>query len=221
MIERIDIKNMQKTDPMDTPLKRKRLYGPDVHLVSKEGVRLVEKTYRNRSWPVKAAGSLLVWWEAYIYSKLKDIPGIPKVVKSPDSFTLTTSFMGGHNLRDRSNKPDDAYFRSLEELLGKVHARGVVHLDMRNRRNYGMDDDGMPYLVDFASSVYIPFKGPVWKLLCGIDQMGYLKVKSKLNPALMSSEEKKQNNLGKTLSCLWFPSKVLPFFRTLFQRVFR
>jgi hypothetical protein len=203
---------------METPLKRKRLYGPDVHLIWKGELRLVEKTYRNRPWPVRKTGFLLVWWEAFIYSKLNGIPGIPQVVKSPDAYTLTTTFMGGHNLRDRSNIPDDAYFTHLEELIRNLHSQGVVHLDMRNRRNYGVDDDGMPYLVDFASSIYTPFKGPVWRMLCRIDWMGYLKVKAKLNPALLSSEEIKQNTLGKALSRLWFPSKILPFFRGLFRR---
>ncbi len=206
---------------MERRLKRKRLYGPDVLLTIQGDARLVVKTYRNRPWPVRMAGSLLIGWETYIYSKLNGIPGIPAVVKSPDAYTLTTTFMGGHNLRDRGETPGEAYFRHLEGLIHEVHAHGVVHLDMRNRRNYGIDDAGMPYLVDFASSFYTPFKGPVWRMLCRIDQMGYLKVKAKLNPALLSSEEKRQNSLGRTLSRLWFPSKVLPLFRDLFRRIFR
>jgi len=206
---------------MDTPLKRKRLYGPDVHLIIRQDARLVEKTYRNRPLPVRSAGSLLVWWESFIYSKLKGVSGIPQVVNSPDIYTLTTTFMGGHNLRDRVNNPDEAYFRNLEELIENLHARGVIHLDMRNRRNYGMDESGMPYLVDFASSIYTPFKGPLWRLLCRIDWMGYLKVKAKVSPDLLSRDEERQNSLGRALSRLWFPSKILPFIRGLFQRFLR
>jgi hypothetical protein len=166
-----------------TPLKKKRLYGPDVHLVDRGDHALVEKTYRRRPLPVRMAGRLLVKWETFVYLKLKGLPGIPSVVASDDPYTLTTTFMGGHNLKTRERIPDNTYFENLERLITAVHGRGVIHLDMRNRRNYGMDDEGKPYLVDFASSIYLPWKGSLWKLLCGIDHMGYLKVKARLNPA--------------------------------------
>ena len=84
-----------------------------------------------------------------------------------------------------------------------------------------MDEEGMPYLVDFATSIYTPFKGPLWRLLCRIDWMGYLKVKAKIDPRMLSHEENRQHNLGNTLSRLWFPSKIPPFFRRLFRRFFR
>jgi hypothetical protein len=212
---------MLKTEPMEKQLKRKRPYGPDVHLINRCGMPLVEKTYRNKPWPVKKTGSLLVSWETYIYSKLKDITGIPRVIQSPDAYTITTTFMGGHDLRAAGSKPDEAYFKNLEELIKAVHMQGVVHLDMRNRRNYGIDDEGMPYLVDFAASLYTPFKGALWRMLCRIDWMGYLKVKAKLNPMLLSLEENSQHAMGNALSRLWFPSKIVPFLRGLFRRFLR
>ena len=212
---------MQKTKPMETQLKRRRLYGPDVHLIYKGETPLVEKTFRNKPWPVKKTGSLLISWETFIYSKLKGITGIPEVIKSPDAYTITTTFMGGHDLRTAGSKPDEAYFNNLEDLIKAVHMQGVVHLDMRNRRNYGIDDEGMPYLVDFAASFYTPFKGPLWRMLCRIDWMGYLKVKAKLNPVLLSPEENRQHAKGNALSRLWFPSKIVPFLRNLFRRFSR
>jgi RIO-like serine/threonine protein kinase len=208
---------------MEIQLKKRRIYGPDVHLIHRDGTALVEKTYRRRPWIVKKTGTLLVRWEAYIYSKLGGVTGIPEVVVSPDPYTITTSFMGGHNLMRMRGilKPDEAYFKRLEELIKAVHEKGVIHLDMRNRRNYGMDEEGMPYLVDFATSIYTPFKGPLWRLLCRIDWMGYLKVKAKIDLSMLSHEENRQHNLGNTLSRLWFPSKIPPFFRRLFRRIFR
>jgi hypothetical protein len=204
---------------METQLKRKRLYGPDVNLIYQGETPVVEKTYRNKPWPVKMPGSLLVRWETYIYSKLTGVIGIPRVMQSPDAYTITTTFMGGHDLRASGSKPDETYFKNLEELFKAVHMRGVVHLDMRNRRNYGIDDTGMPYLVDFATSIYTPFKGPLWRMLCRIDWMGYLKVKARLNPRLLSHEENIQHALGNALSRLWFPSKIVPFLRRLFRRL--
>lgn len=202
-------------------LKKKRLYGPDVHLVRHGGMTLVEKTYRRRSWPVRILGRLLVRWETGIYAKLRDIPGIPVLTASPDACTLTTVFMGGHNLKRSPRVPDGAYFERLRTLIDAVHARGVFHLDMRNSRNYGMDDDGMPYLVDFASSLYLPCCRFLRQLLCAIDWMGYLKVKAKLNPDLISEEERGLLSRGNTLSLLWFFPRALRLLRHLFRRVSR
>ncbi|HPI91629.1 MAG TPA: hypothetical protein PLT09_00035 [Deltaproteobacteria bacterium] len=210
---------MQDLKTRGTPLKKKRLYGPDVRLIHRDGCALVEKTYRDRPLPVRAGGRLLVAWETFIYSKLQGITGIPTLVPGNDPCTITTTFMGGHNLKTKVRVPDNAYFEDLEKLIGAVHERGVIHLDMRNRRNYGMDDGGSPYLVDFASSLYLPWRGPLWRLLRGIDRMGYLKVKAKLNPGLLSSQDRRGYSLGKSLSRLWLPPRVLRFFRDILARL--
>ena len=199
-------------------LKRKRAYGPDVRLITRNGVMLVEKTYRARTLPVRLIGRLLVAWEAFIYSKLQGIAGIPRTVESPDPYTITTTYMGGHDLRKRTRIPDHAYFEDLDRLVKAVHERGVIHLDLRNRRNYGMDEHGKPYLVDFASSVYLPRKDVVWKTLKRIDCMGLYKLKAKINPALMSEEEKRGYLKGSLLSGLWLPGRILDFLRRLSGR---
>jgi len=204
---------------MDTSLKKKRLYGPDVHLLKREGTTVVEKTYRERPLPVRLLGRFLVLWESYIYSKLRDIDGIPQLVRSPDPYTITTMFMGGQDMRRNTEEPDEAYFEHLETLIRKIHARGVIHLDLRNRRNYGMDESGMPYLVDFASSLYIPFSGILKRLLCSIDWMGYLKIKAKINEKTLSEEENRRLSLGNTLSNLWFFPRVIRFLRHLVRRI--
>ncbi len=203
-----------------TPLKKSRLYGPEVRLVEREGARLVEKTYRQRHLPVRVLGRLLIAWETFIYSRLSGIPGIPAIVASPDAYTITTTFMGGHNLRSRRHAiPDARYFEELECLVRAVHDRGVIHLDLRNRRNYGMDDEGSPYLVDFASSVYLPFRGPLWRVLRHVDFMGLAKLKAKLNPTLLGEADRHAFVRGRTLSRFWLPPQVLRLVRKTFERI--
>lgn len=203
-------------------LKRRRIYGPDVRLIEKDGILLVEKTYRDRPLPVRVAGRLLIRWETFVYSKLSGIPGIPGLATSPDRYTITTTFMGGGNLRARARRtPDSRYFDELERLIDAVHERGVIHLDLRNRRNYGIDDTGRPYLVDFASSLYLPNKGLLWRLLRHIDLMGLAKLKAKVNPALIRPGERRAHALGRTLSRLWIPPRVLRFVRGWLSRILR
>lgn len=198
-------------------LKKKRIYGPDVSLMRLNSRCLVEKTYRNRAWPVRIMGILLVSWEAFIYSRLKGIAGIPKLTGRPDKYTLITSYMGGENLRATTKKIDGPYFEKLSRIIEQMHQRGVLHLDLRNRRNYGIDNSGLPYLVDFASCLYIPWPVRLREFLGKIDWMGFLKVKGKLNPEGISNEERSKLVLGKTLSNIWLPGRATKSIRNMIR----
>lgn len=186
-------------------LKKKQGYGPDVTLV--EG-RLVEKTYRNRIWPVRLMGRALIAWEAFIYGRLSGLSGIPMLIGRPDPYTILTTFMGGENLRETPTRPDAVYFEKMADIIEAMHAQGVIHLDLRNRRNYGRDDQGEPYLVDFASALYIPWDGVLRNLIARLDWLGFVKVKAKLAPGLLSARELRHYHLGETLSAVWIPTKV-------------
>lgn len=206
---------------MINSLKKKRLYGPDVSMLSCGDYVLVEKTYRNRGVSVRILGMILVFWERFIYSRIQGIKGIPELMKSPDRYTLMTRFMGGKNLRDTAITPGRLYFEELTMLIQEMHARGVVHLDLRNRRNYGIDDDEKPYLVDFASSIYLPFPEMLKRILSLIDWMGFAKVKKKLAPHLLSPRERRLLNIGNTLSSWWLPTKALRFIREVIKTMRR
>ncbi len=189
-------------------LKKPRPYGPDVVLKELNGIQVVEKSYTRRKWSVRLLGRLLVGWESLIYSRLQGVKGIPALHPAKDRCTLVTSYMGGENLRETAITPGREYFDELEELIEAMHRRGVVHLDLRNRRNYGIDADGQPYLIDFATSFYMPLRGPLMKLLTQIDWMGYMKVKSKLNPAILTADEQARAEKGRRLSDLWLPGRL-------------
>lgn len=199
-------------------LKKSRAYGPDVRLVERDGVPAVEKTYRDRGPVIRLLGAVLVAWERFIYARLEGVEGIPGMIPGADRFTLLTVFMGGRNLRDARMSPGPAYYLSLKALISRMHGRGVVHLDLRNRRNYGIDDEGRPYLVDFATSIYLPWGGPAKRLLEEIDWMGYAKVKEKISPGLLDDGERRRLSLGNALSALWLPTKALRALKELGKR---
>lgn len=194
---------------MENTLKKKRSYGPDVRVISLSGDLIVEKTYADKGLPVRIVGSFLVFWERFIYTKLQGLTGIPQLMPAPDRYTLMTRYMGGKNLRETDEIPGEAYFSALVRLIEEMHARGVIHLDLRNRRNYGIDDHGDPYLVDFASSFYFPCAKSARRILAIIDWMGFVKVKQRLSPALITAREEKLLSVGNILSSLWLPTKAL------------
>ncbi len=204
---------------MDKKLKRVRVYGPDVNLVKLDGVNTVEKTYRKRSFPVRLIGKILIAWESYIYSRLHDVPGIPQLISRPDSYTLRITYIEGENLRDTQRRPDAHYFTSLKGIICQIHDKGVVHLDLRNRRNYLIDAHGMPYIVDFGSCVYIPWPSFLKNMFAKIDWIGFLKIKYKLAPELITEQEQYLFAIGNRLSRLWVIAKVPKLLRKLSENL--
>lgn len=199
-------------------LKKSQSYGPDVRLTA---AGVVEKTYRARILPVRLIGGILIAWEAFIYAKLDGITGIPTLLGRPDRYTILTAFMGGENLRETTRTPDAAYFEKMGAIIRQMHARGVIHLDMRNRRNYGLDPAGEPYLVDFASAGYLPWPKSLRTLLCRLDWLGFVKVKGKLAPELLSADERHAIRTGETLSSIWLPTKAFNAVKDAVKRLKR
>jgi serine/threonine protein kinase len=193
---------------MNKKLKKVKIYGPDVHLIQIEEMRSVEKTYRERPLVVRCIGRILMWWESFIYSKLYDVQGIPRLISRPDPYTIRITYIEGENLRDAKTKPDAQYFASLKEIIAKIHDRGVVHLDLRNRRNYLIDAHGMPYIVDFGSCLYIPWPSFLLGMLSKIDWIGFLKIKHNFAPELITEQDQRLFSIGNLLSRLWVIGKV-------------
>ena len=194
---------------MDKQLKRKRGYGPDVFVRQEpDRAAVVVKTYRNTPLFFRLIGIIQIAWEAFIYSKLKGIEGVPPLIGTPDRFTLLTGYVESDNLRDSMVTPDKMYFEKVTRLIEEMHSRHVVHLDLRNRRNYLMDKLGNPYLVDFASSLYIPHPAFLFNLLSHSDSMGLAKVKTLVNPSIATETDLKAARLGRFFSMLWFPGKA-------------
>ncbi len=204
-------------NPTSKELKKTRSYGPDVRLVRQAGRLVVEKTYRHRRLPVRMAGMGLVSWERFIYARLEGIEGIPTVLVSPDRYTLVTTFMGGENLRETHRNPDGRYYDAVRRIIAQMHARGVVHLDLRNRRNYGIDEQGRPYLIDFASALYLPRPRSLRRALEVIDWLGLLKVQSKISPDLLTCEQRRRAEVGDRLSRLWVPGRLAGLVRDLLK----
>jgi hypothetical protein len=197
-----------------TKLKQRQRYSPDVH-VTDEG--MVEKTYRTKAFPLRIFGALFIFWESFIYSKLNGIDGIPRFLGKPDIYSLHISFMGGKNLRETSRKPDASYYEKLGRIITCMHERDVVHIDMRNRRNYGIDEEGKPYLIDFSPSLYIPWPKTIKKMLTPLDWLGMLKIKGKVSPELLTEKETKSMKFGCFLSSLWLPKKIFNLMKTSFR----
>jgi len=136
--------------------------------------------------------------ELRIYKLLDGIPGVPRALGMLDRDGLLIEYVDGSYVkrkRVRSGEvevPADLYDRCLA-ILDAIHERGVFHLDLRNRKNFVIDDAGGVHVVDFVSAAFVPrwlpFRGAVERLLDAVDRSGVLKMKRLLTPERMTEEE--------------------------------
>ena len=97
------------------------------------------------------------------------------------------------SLRKRDRRDD-----LLDQLLGilnAVHARGVIHNDLRGQDNTLVRPDGRVVLIDFAGAFRFR-PGSAWhrllfRRLSQVDRAAYLKWKRALRPESLTSEEER------------------------------
>ena len=68
----------------------------------------------------------------------------------------------------------------LRQSVAAMHARGVVHLDLRHRSNVLAGDDGHPVLLDFASALRLRPRGRLARWLAALDRRALRKWETRL-----------------------------------------
>lgn len=150
------------------------------------------------------------WWliskEWRTYSKLRGIEGIPRVLQRIDRFAFAMEFIEGRPL-ERRERPPSSFWTALEKVLDEVHRRRIVHLDLRHKGNILISDEGKPFLIDFNSSFSFakgwPLNSLLFPLLVRIDRGGFLKLKERVAPSLLTSEERAFLTRFNRLRKLW------------------
>jgi predicted Ser/Thr protein kinase len=120
------------------------------------GERIVLKINRVQSFlglPMAWLGRRLCRHEKFILEKLDGISNVPKVLDSFASNGFIYRYIEGQSLDVRPELPED-FFGELMELLGKIHAAGIVYMDMNKRGNILLGNDGHAYMIDFQISQY-------------------------------------------------------------------
>lgn len=166
---------------------------PDLIQVEAEGRSLMVKDVRKKSFLLRwTLGIWLIQKEWKIYSRLKGMKGIPQPVERIDRFAFAMEFIPGRPLLRGEDLPS-SFFSDLQQVLKEVHARGVVHLDLRHKGNILLSEKGKPFLIDFNSSFAFEKKGffrrYLFPALRWVDDGGLLKLKERISPSLMTPEE--------------------------------
>lgn len=126
-----------------------------VELVHMTAYAWTVKDFSSRSWWVRnSIGRFLLRRELRVLKQLNGIDGISSNAFRIDAFALASQYLPGRSLAHV--KPDEVnmdFFPQLEALVQAMHARKIVHLDIRGPKNILLRPDGRPAIIDFQSSI--------------------------------------------------------------------
>lgn len=108
-------------------------------------------------WVRWTLGRWLSRREARIYALLDDHPAVPRLLGRIDALAFALEYRPGLPVsRSHAERFTADFAAELEQAVRGLHARGVVHLDLRHRSNVLAGDDGRPVLIDFGSALHLP-----------------------------------------------------------------
>jgi hypothetical protein len=134
---------------------------PDVFALEHGGARLVVKDFAPRGALVRATlGRWIARREQRAWRALAGHPAVPRWIGAIDALAFAVEARAGRPLsRSVARETPPAFFDALARAIDEMHARGVLHLDLRHQGNVLVGDDGGPVLVDFGSALVLPAGG--------------------------------------------------------------
>jgi RIO-like serine/threonine protein kinase len=173
---------------------------PVVSLVTYEGRPAVLKDYRAKNAVTRGVlGPALVRREYAILRHLEGVPGIPRAYAIVEKRALLVEYVEGRTINKfKPGELPDAVFERLCETVRAMHRRGVVHLDLRQKKNIVVADH-RPYLVDFANAL----KGRAAAALRAVDESALLKFKQRNFPHLLTDRDREFLATHKFLRQFW------------------
>ncbi len=183
----------------------------DIKKVCLGAAQAILKDFAGKSWPVRLFGRAQVAREMRALARLRDVPGVPACYGRWGRYGVLIERVDGDRItRWCALHPEgrSAMFQGLDRLVEQIHARGVVHLDLRKRDNILIGADGLPSIIDFnASCCFDSDAGPaarlVFSILRRIDASAVGKWKLKLAPALLRPVEALGHRCVTLLRFLW------------------
>jgi serine/threonine protein kinase len=180
---------------------------PVIRLVPHDGGRAVLKDFRSRNPVTRGVlGPILVRREYAVLRHLAGVPGIPRTYGIVDGRALLIEYIPGKTLgKFKPGELNDSVLQDLQATLDEVHQRGVVHLDLRQKKNVLIAErDGRPYIIDFANAVRVD--GPLTILreqLKSVDRGGLLKFKARFFPHLLTAPDRAALKRQASLRKFW------------------
>jgi predicted Ser/Thr protein kinase len=173
-----------------------QFYKADVFITRFHDHRFVVKDYSKKGfWERNLVGRMVIDREARAYAALAGVHGLPPQFKRLSPAALAIEYLEGRDLGDfERGEVGPEVIRQFERIVGDLHKRGWVHLDLHRRSNILLID-GKIFVVDLASALHtgsIPLIGRFVTGLVGLaDRLSLIKMKTLFAPEIMTAQEKK------------------------------
>jgi len=176
-------------------LSQGRWNKPQVRQVTLGKDQVILKDWRTMARWLQPLARHLARREARIYSLLRHLETVPRVLQTGDSVLVLEQVPGRRISRMRGHRSAATAALALEVMVDRIHAAGVYHFDMRKRDNILVTDEGKVYLIDFTTSVAPRQYGPLGWLLrpvaALVDRYAVLKWKNALAPEVLTADERR------------------------------
>lgn len=194
-----------------------------VLLAHRAGERVVIKDLSPmRPWLRALFGRRMLRREARALAALEGFPHAPRLVERIGDDALVIEFHNAIYLR--KNLGSDrlpTILRALKKAVDALHRRGVVHFDLRQRKNVLVTRDDRIVLIDYESAMVFG-NGRIGRFLVrglgAVDDQAVLKWKRKYVPYLVTRAQHRRAKQWRWLGRLWFFKDLLRGLRRVFAR---
>lgn len=147
--------------------------------------------------------------EARMLGCLKGLDGFPQLRARIDADSYAVSELAGEPLdREHVEAAPRSIATQLRNRVAAMHERGVYHLDLRQRQNLLVDEEGTLDVVDFGAA--LAPRGPLrWlfgPVLGSVDRQAALKYLARFAPSELTVEEARRFLRGLFWRKLWIVS---------------
>ena len=167
---------------------------------------LVVKDARPCRFGARWLGRWLLARERNVLQHVAPLDCVPHIVSQIDRDALAITLLPGRPLdkqtfRERPRELAD----QLIDVTERMHALGVFHLDLRQRKNLLVDDAGRLLVVDFGAALA---PGAVLRALCGpllryVDRQAAYKYLARFTPEELTETEARAVLRQRKLRKLW------------------
>ncbi len=157
---------------------------PIVKLLEYKGKKAVVKDYHDGGALARGLyGRWMVRREEKAYAQLTEVTGIPRFIRRIDRGAFMIENIEGEAFRGVVGlKLPGRYFEALRDVIRAMHAQGVIHLDLSQRKNFMIQGDGAPIIIDFGSAIVFsrkPRLNPFYRMGCRFDHSSLTKLETK------------------------------------------
>lgn len=186
-------------------LGKQGAFRPTVRLLRPGRVHYVAKDYRACTPLYRyTIGAWNLRREEAALRRLAGLDGIPELRARVGRWILVMTWFPGKDLgKTKRTRQDRAFFAEFQALVEEIHRRGVVHLDLRQRRNVLVRPGRHPAILDFGTALCLRPGSRLLRLLARVDRSGVLKYKDRANPAMLTRDEARALRRGERRRKFW------------------